>query len=53
MKIYTKEIFIPNEDLKLCKLGSIRDYYNKKISHKLPLHKPIRFVVVKTDKKGC
>ncbi|PIP28164.1 MAG: high light inducible protein [Candidatus Moranbacteria bacterium CG23_combo_of_CG06-09_8_20_14_all_35_22] len=52
MKIYTKEIFIPNEDLKLSGLDSIRNYYNKKISPKLSLHKPIRFVVVKTDGKG-
>lgn len=53
MKIYTKEIFIPNQDFKLNELDSIRDYYNKKISSKLSLHKPIRFIVVKTDKKGC
>lgn len=52
MKIYTKEVVIPRKAFELNGLDGIRDYYNKKISPKLSLHRPIRFVVVKTDKKG-
>ena len=52
MKTYTREIFISKHDLQLNGLNELRNYYNLKISSKLLLHKPIRFNVVKTDKKG-
>lgn len=52
MKIYTKEIFISRRNLQLNGLNDLRNYYNLKISSKLLLHRPIRFVVVKTDSKG-
>lgn len=52
MKVYTKEILIPKNDLQLNGLENLRAYYRNTIAPALPLHRPIRFVVVKTDDKG-
>ncbi len=43
MRIYTKEVFIPRKTFQLSRLSSICNY---------PFHKPIRFIVVKSDSKG-
>jgi hypothetical protein len=53
MKVYTHELFIPKNKLDLTGLDGLRKYYNINIRSKLPaLHRVIRFVITKTDKKG-
>lgn len=52
MKVSTEEIFIPRKELPLGGLKSLKDYYFRKISPKLPDARPVRFVVTKSDKKG-
>lgn len=52
MKVYTKELVIPKEELKINSAEDLKCYYCKKIKEDFPSQKPIRFVISKIDEKG-
>ncbi|KKS79405.1 MAG: hypothetical protein UV52_C0010G0005 [Parcubacteria group bacterium GW2011_GWD1_42_9] len=53
MRIYTQEVFIPKNELKLGGLEELQKYYESKMQAELPQpHRVLRFVVTKTDDTG-
>src|SRR3989344_3959750 len=51
MKAYTEELLISRKELDLGGLASVREYYESRLSKRLPpLHRPIRFAVTQSDK---
>lgn len=52
MKVISKEIFIPRKKLQFGDLNSFKEYYLQKICLKFTSHRPVRFVVTKTNKEG-
>lgn len=52
MKVITEEIFISRKEFQFGDPQSFKEYYLRKINPKYSSHRPVRFVVTKTDKEG-